>query len=203
MTQIPSGDDPANPVPRAGLYDPAPRTSATSVTALVLGILLCIPFLTSLAAVLFGVVGIRATRRPGVRGRGLAIAGLTLGIVGLLGWSGIGGTLGLGWFQTSPDRAITTAFVHDLDSGNVSAAQAKCGQPITAAQIQNAAHYLKSLGKFDSYSNNSYSIAWQSGGSATVVIQGTAICNGNPHDVAVTFVHPSQGTPVIQGFRIQ
>jgi len=41
----------------------------------------CVPFLTGLLAVIFGVVGMRRTRDRRVGGRGLAIAGLCLGIV--------------------------------------------------------------------------------------------------------------------------
>jgi hypothetical protein len=203
MTQVPPENEPQQPTPYADSSTAMPRTSGAAITALILGILLCIPLVTGLGAILFGVVGIRATRNANVRGRGMAVAGLTLGIVGLLGWLGLGGMLGVGWLQTSPDRAIATAFVHDLDSGNLSAAQAKCSPSITPTQIQQAAAYLKTCGTLSAYSNNSYNMNWNSDGTGTAVISGTATYSSGTHAVSVTFLHPRQGGPVIQGYNIQ
>src|SRR3954469_372071 len=70
------------------------RLSAASMTSFVMGLLLCIPVITSLLAIVFAAVGFRATRpgggSSGRRGRGFAIAGLILGIIGLVIWSGTG-----------------------------------------------------------------------------------------------------------------
>jgi uncharacterized membrane protein YvbJ len=67
------------------LQEPAPHTSGLSIAALVLGLLGIWPL-----AIIFGGIGISQTK-PGrnVSGRGMAIAGLVLGIlVGLL-WIGL------------------------------------------------------------------------------------------------------------------
>lgn len=64
--------------------DPEPRfppTSVCAVASLVLGLVLCCP-LTSLAAIVLGAVGINATKARMASGRGLAVAGLCLGIAG-------------------------------------------------------------------------------------------------------------------------
>jgi len=180
-----------------------PRTSGAAVTSLVLGILLCIPIVTGAGAIIFGIAGLRATRQPIVRGRGLAIAGLTLGIVSVLGWGGLGGSIGLAWLQTRTDRAITTAFVQDLDAGNIKAAQALCVAGITPAQLQQAVTYLHGLGAMSSYSNQGFNVQWGVDGSATDVIGGSATFSSGVHAVTVTLNHPRHGNPVIQGYNIQ
>lgn len=58
-----------------------PRMSVCAVASLVLGLVLCCP-LTSVAAIVLGAVGLSATKARMASGRGLAIAGLALGLVG-------------------------------------------------------------------------------------------------------------------------
>ena len=57
--------------------------SATAVLSLIAGRLFCLPGVGPIATVL-GVVGLARTSDGRTRGRGLAVAGLTLGLVGLL-----------------------------------------------------------------------------------------------------------------------
>ena len=52
-----------------------------ATASLVLGLVLCCP-LTSIAAIILGAVGINATSARSVSGRGLAVAGLSLGVLG-------------------------------------------------------------------------------------------------------------------------
>lgn len=58
-----------------------PGTDGFSITALITGILWLSPF-----AIGFGIAGLRRTRRTGRSGRGLAIAGIVLGALGMVGW---------------------------------------------------------------------------------------------------------------------
>ena len=69
------------PVPMDPAPSPPPRMSVCAVASLVLGLVLCCP-LTSLAAIVLGAVGLNATKARMASGRGLAIAGLGLGLVG-------------------------------------------------------------------------------------------------------------------------
>lgn len=63
-------------------------TNGMSIASLVLGILsipMCFLFLPAILAVAFGFVGLSQVKnRPGQSGRGLAIAGIILGGIGLL-----------------------------------------------------------------------------------------------------------------------
>ena len=67
------------------MQEPAPHTSGLSIAALVLGLLGIWPL-----AIIFGGIGISQTK-PGrnVSGRGMAIAGLVLGIVAGVFWIGL------------------------------------------------------------------------------------------------------------------
>jgi predicted Zn finger-like uncharacterized protein/prepilin-type processing-associated H-X9-DG protein len=58
------------------------RTSGWAIWSLVCGLLsFCLPVLGNIPAIIFGIVGIVKTGMPNVRGRGLAIAGLILGVI--------------------------------------------------------------------------------------------------------------------------
>ena len=73
----------AQPSVQAVVYE---KTSGMAITALVLGIISI--FLNPLAilAIIFGAVGIAQTSRPEVKGRGMAVAGLVIGIVVAAVW---------------------------------------------------------------------------------------------------------------------
>lgn len=67
----------------SGQYQPpaSSRTDGVSIAALITGILG-----TGVVAIVLGVLGLRRTKRNGTQGRGLAIAGLVLGGLGVLAW---------------------------------------------------------------------------------------------------------------------
>ena len=57
----------------------APKSNGLAITALIMGILSCIPGV-GLLAILFGLLGIGKAKDPRVGGKGLATAGLLLGL---------------------------------------------------------------------------------------------------------------------------
>lgn len=76
--------------PASGAAPPIqPKMSVSAVASLVLGLVLCCP-LTSIGAIVLGAVGLSATKARVAAGRGLAIAGLTLGILGAALQAGFG-----------------------------------------------------------------------------------------------------------------
>lgn len=61
-----------------------PQSNGWAIAALVSGCLIfCIPILAPILAIVFGAIGLSRTRDPRVGGKGFAIAGLTLGCVGI------------------------------------------------------------------------------------------------------------------------
>jgi predicted Zn finger-like uncharacterized protein len=69
-----------------GGYSPGPTMgNGLAVTSLIFGIFsFCVPVIATLVAVITGIFGLLKTRDPRVGGRGMSIAGIVLGIVGLL-----------------------------------------------------------------------------------------------------------------------
>jgi hypothetical protein len=100
----PAGSDPRTgqppaPAPPAGPYGyppaayPAPvtvRTNRPAIAALVCGVaqfflgLFAVNFLLAIPAIICGAIGMRQTKERGQAGRGLSIAGLVLGILGIV-----------------------------------------------------------------------------------------------------------------------
>jgi hypothetical protein len=66
-----------------------PPASAAAVLALVCGILLCLGPLTGIPAIIAGFIARRSAKKdPGnVGGGGMAVAGIILGIVNIIGWA--------------------------------------------------------------------------------------------------------------------
>ena len=93
------------------------------------------PAVTSLLAVVFAVVGLRRTREPGVGGKGLAVAGLILGAVGLLFW----GFAGFGWILTHNQdlaaRPHAQQFLQDLSAGQIQSAHRRT-DGMSVAEVQ-------------------------------------------------------------------
>jgi hypothetical protein len=120
------------------------RTSAAAVTSLVMGLLGCVPFLTGALAILTGIIGIAVTGNPSVKGRGMAIAGLILGLLSVLGWTAVGGAGWRWWVISGPQRMVARHFILDLSQGNTTAAAAESTGQVTAAQLDAAATKVKS-----------------------------------------------------------
>ena len=116
-----------------------PRTSVAAICSLVFGLLGCIPFVTGLVAVILGIVGINKTKNPMVTGKGMAIAGLILGVLSLLGWTGMIAAGGAGIYAMrqagEPARVVAEEFARDLSEGKVDAAVALSVQGMDRAAL--------------------------------------------------------------------
>lgn len=123
-----------------------PRTSAAAVASLVMGLLGCLPFITGILAIITGIVGVSVTGRLEVKGRGMAIAGLILGILSFLSWTGISLGAWRWWVVTTPQRALASQFMSDLAQGNTSAAAALSTSNVTTVQLNNGERILQVWG---------------------------------------------------------
>jgi hypothetical protein len=188
----------------SGMYGQPPgKTSGAAITSLILGILGCIPLITSIGAIIFGLVGISSTRKPGVGGRGLAIAGLVLGIIGILGWTGFGGLLGWGYQQTKPDRVLTKTFMQNLSTGNLAAAQAMCAPSVSPTTLQQSITKVQGYGTMTSFTPFGFNYN-QVNASGTAVISGIAVFGpGVTKSVVITLTHSPGTTPLVQSWTIQ
>lgn len=142
---------PGMPVgPGAAPY-PAAKTSGAAITALIMGLLLCIPFLTGLGGVIFGAVGLSSTKDPRVTGRGMAITGIVLGLLNIVLWVLFGGAAYQWWRGTEIQREAAKAFVQELTDGKVADAQKRCDPKyLKASDLQNISGQLRNLGTLQS-----------------------------------------------------
>lgn len=123
----PYGQQPPNPygggsggssfnAPGAGGFE-QPKTDGVSIASLVLGLLCCAP-----VGLILGFVGISRTKGGKRKGRGLAIAGVVLGLLGLLAWIGVGiaAVAGVAWFDSlvTPDEAEVGQCINVDDDDN-------------------------------------------------------------------------------------
>jgi hypothetical protein len=126
---------------------PAPRrTNGAAVASLVCGILGCVPFITSLLAVILGIVGIRKAKDPQVGGSGLAITGLILGLLGLAGWGLFGGGIFALLKGTEAQREVARQIIKDLSAGNVDAAMAQTDGTIPKEDLEKLSAQMKAWG---------------------------------------------------------
>jgi len=139
------------PPPSGYGMPPAPqRTNGAAIASLVCGILGCIPWLTGLAAVILGIVGLRKTKDPQVGGKGMAIAGLILGGISIVAWTLYFAVVGVAIFGvmkgTAVQRELAKQFLRDLSKQDVAAASEKTTSDVSKEEIQSLADKVKPWG---------------------------------------------------------
>ena len=179
-------------------YPQAPRTSGAAVVSLVCGIVCCIPFVTSVIAIITGIVGIRSTSNPFVRGRGMALAGLILGILGLLFQLSGGIGAGIWWVASTPERLVANQFINNLTQGNLDAAAGQCTSNVTRDHLQSFADALTSTGTVQ---QSMFFFAMNDRATGGKIIQGQiTFTNAQQYQVFLTMDNDN-GTWKIRDFR--
>jgi hypothetical protein len=146
---VPPGQYPPMPGNAPQYYPGQPaKTSAAAVTSLVTGALLCLPLF--LVAIITGIIGLATTGKPGVRGRGMAIGGLLLGILGLCIWSTGGYLMYKGGQFVSGYVQQFTALATNLQAGDLPASIKSFGTTMTDEQIGKFTADLAKFGKVKS-----------------------------------------------------
>ena len=124
------------------------RTNVAAIVSLVAGLALCIPYATGIVAVVLGIVGIRKAKYPGIGGRGMALAGLILGVVSLLGWIIISIAVYTGYQQVRPGLTVTDSYLRNLAAGNIADAQANSTGAMSSEEIARLSQQVRRLGTF-------------------------------------------------------
>jgi len=157
-----------------GYGQPQPTTtSAAAIISLISGILGCF-VITGLIAVITGIFGIKATSNPNVKGRGLAITGIILGLVFSLISIGIGGTMfwGMGKFKELAGEAARP-FLASIVDGNLS--EAAANTTMSPTELGSLRDEMKDWGKVTGVSMSWNGInARQTNGRNTIEMRGTA-----------------------------
>lgn len=206
MSQLPPPMSPMSPVPQQG-YAPYPqpmpqRTNGPAIASLVLGILGCIPILTGLLAVIFGIIGLKKTRDPQVGGKALAIVGLVLGLLSIASWGVFGGAMYMGYAASQPARAVANQFAIDLTTGNLPAAMAATNG-MTEDSVSSVADNIKSWGPVQSTLFTGYSVRADAATGTVCDLGGLATFQtGGPKAYIVSLVKVN-GTWKVKSFNFQ
>lgn len=171
------------------------RTNGAAVASLVFGLLGCIPILGSLLAIVFGFVGIRKARDPQVGGKGLAIAGIILGLLWLGIWGAFGGTIMALIRGTAAERETVTQFITDLAAGNVDAAVAQTDGSIPPEQIEDLSTTVQSWGSLSDVTSASFSYA-----SGQCEVAGVATFGGVAKPFQAVLVETGEDQWKVRGF---
>jgi hypothetical protein len=125
----------------------AQRGNGMAVASLVCGVLFCF-FITAPLAVIFGIVGLLKTRDPYVGGKGMSIAGIILGIVGIGFWVLFGAAIfaafmAVGAAGSSEAKQFTELVAQD----KIDDAMEMTMKPVTREDVEKLADDLKTWGK--------------------------------------------------------
>lgn len=151
MSQIPPSQPPFAPQPPDVAYESpgvgtAKKTNVPAIISIVCGVLGCVPFVTGLAAVILGVVGLRKTKDPQTGGKPLAIIGIILGVISLGGWTLFGGGIFALVKGTEAQRDVARQFISDLAAGNVDAAVAQTDGTIGREDVEQLSATVRRWG---------------------------------------------------------
>lgn len=161
---------PSQYAPSPGM--PAARTSGAAITSLVTGVIGCL-VITPFIAIITGIVGIISTKKPNVKGRGMAIAGLILGVLWLGGIGVFGGAIFAVFANSKAPAAQAKAFTMDLSNDQIPAALAK-SEGMSEEELTGLAATIKTWGGVKditivapTVNNNNGKITWKIVGVAS------------------------------------
>jgi hypothetical protein len=148
-----------------------PPRSGVALASLILGFLGCVP-LASVVAVVLGVMGISATKGGKKSGRGFAIFGIILGLVGMIAWGCSGVMFWGGWsvYSAFAEPAnVTQGFLEDLSADRAAAAAEKTdGMP--ADEVAGMITFVKDQGGYQKMSDQHWTMH-----DGTSELRGTAV----------------------------
>jgi hypothetical protein len=149
----------ANPPPVIPLnysMSPAPRPlSKAAIVSLVLGLPLCIPLFTGIPAAIFGVIGLGQTRDGLIRGRGMAIAGLVLGLINICLWGIIGVVAAILFKGSAVPRQTAHDWLYDLSTSQPAPLQALTGATYSLPDLANLQTEISGWGPLASLTSSS------------------------------------------------
>jgi hypothetical protein len=123
------------------------KTSVMAVLSLVFSLVVCVPFL-GLLGMMFGIIGLVNTGKPGVSGRPLAVAGLLIGALVSIAWIAAAVwavRTGVVFIEyASAANGTLTA----ISTGDTAAARKYFAPQITDTQITEISEKIKGLGQF-------------------------------------------------------
>jgi Domain of unknown function (DUF4190) len=213
MSQMPPGGPPNYPPnyppyvppgmqgPSGYSLPPTTRTSGAAITSLVCGLIMCIPFVTGLVAVITGFIGISTTSNPAVKGRGMAIAGLILGLLSLAGW----GLLSIGsvalFHGSTAQRVFAKQYLADLSGGNIDQCVQHSSSRLTRDQIAGFSKQAQGWGTMNDTTVMAFSLD-NNNGTFKGAVSGACKFNSGTHTFVMALIKES-GVLKVDAFQWQ
>ena len=180
-------------MPPYGVAPMGPPTNGLAVGALVCGLLGFIPFVTSLVATCLGIAGMKRAGRIGGHGRGMAIAGLVLGLVGLIVWT----LIAVGYGVASKEyRDLSHQYVNALAAGDVNKAAGLAHSTMARSNLERDSAARQTLGKLTDVTVTGNEVKVRSGAPKTGVVTGRATFEKRTLEFTITF-QDEQVTPKV------
>jgi len=130
-----------------GGFGPTPPGNGAAVASLVFGLLLCIPLITGLIAIVLGLKGRGRANQIGGNGRGLATAGLTLGIIGVLGWAAATPLVYQAYQSAKANKELASQFVQAMGDGDIDKAASLSHSTMARKDLAGPSEKIRTLGK--------------------------------------------------------
>ena len=197
-------------MPPAGAFPPGqpvqytnqPKSNPLAIVSLICGIVGCL-FITPIVGIITGLIALGKSKLQG--GKGMAIAGIILSILWIIGGAGFGVLTywGVGKIyamveELTKQPAIT--FINHLGDGDIAAASKMTDIP--EDQLQPIADYVKPLGKCTDISIQSPSIQTNNG-ITTAQFRGTATFEKGTKTIFVDVLKGADGQVKIQEIQLK
>lgn len=204
MSQIPPPISPPPPSPGpVGYGAPAPKqTNGAAIGSLISGVLGCVPFVTGIAAIILGVIGLKKAKDPNVGGKPLAVIGLILGLLSILGWTLFFGSLAVGVGAVAklsePGRTVAKDWMTATSAGNIEKAASLSVDAFPRDDIQTIADHVKQFGAFQDMTSNSINLQ-----NSTLTLIGNAKFANGSRAYTIIVVDTGGGTWKVQSVKIE
>ena len=143
----------------------------------------------------------RATRNGNKSGRGFAITGLVLGILGLLFWSGIGVFAGFLLAGSQAPRALAHDFARDIAAGNRAAVRTEADPTLSDADLDKLHDDLAPFGAYVRLTCTSINLN-ATGAGEECQLSGTIRYSTGTHLFNAVVRKDGTGTWKIAGFHV-
>jgi hypothetical protein len=192
MTQYPPPTDasvgPSYPPPGP------PRTNGLALASLIVSIAgFCVLFVGGLVGLVLGILGLRKARDPNVGGRGMAVAGIVLGVLSFLTsfiivvgiYYGVHSAIK----ASEPQRLAARQFVQDLSNSDPAHASKEATGNLTPSELKRLSDKLHPLGAFTDMTSSNINLS-DNNAVMTCTLHGTAVfTNGTQtYDITLTRV---------------
>jgi hypothetical protein len=197
-------------MPPAGAFPPGqpinytnqPKSNPLAIVSLICGIVGCL-LITPIVGIITGVIALGKSKLQG--GKGMAIAGIILSILWIVG--GIGAGYATYWgvnkiyaWAEGLAKQPAMAFINHLGAGDINAASEMTNIPVE--QLQPVADYIKPLGRCLDISIQRPQIQ-SNNGITTAQIHGTATFDNGVKQLYIDLVQGADGQVKIQEIELK